>query len=276
MWRSPSLSLCAFALSLLIGIVIGDSSDVIVNVDPAVLGWIQIAIMAATILIGLIWCFAGYRLLKPVLFIAGFVVMFFIAYNVLSTFTKLADWINLAISAGAGILGGVLLLFVFKIGVFIMGFIFGAVVAVVAVSFTPLNGLITKNIASETWTIWVFVGCIVGLGILVGIIAVLLTRPIVIFVTSWNGAFMVMSAIDRLTKWGKLHILQGIFSRTVAYRPFTWTEYQTYVIFGGLIVLAIAGIVVQAKFTARNHHHDPAVMANRKPKGEDDIPLLEP
>jgi hypothetical protein len=48
------------------------------------------------------------------------------------------------------------------------------------------------------------------------------------------------------------------------------------VIFGGLIVLAIAGIVVQAKFTARNHHHDPAVMANRKPKGEDDIPLLEP
>jgi len=277
MARFSALHLCALALSLVVSLVAADESDIKVTVDPAIVGWVQIAIMAATILIGLIWCFAGYRLLKFMLFVAGFIVLFFIAYNVLSTYaTMLAPWIVLIISAGAGLLGGFLLFFLFRLAVFVMGFIFGAVVAVLAVSFTPLNGIITSHISSQTWTIWVFVGCIVGLGVLVGIIAVLLTRPIMIFVTSWNGAFLVMSAIDRLTKWGKLHIITGIFSRTVPYNPPTWTDYQTYVIFGGLILLGIVGIVIQARFTARNHHHDPRVMANRKPTGEDDIPLLEP
>jgi hypothetical protein len=246
------------------------------KIDPATMNWIIIGILSATILVGLVWIVAGYRLLKPALFIAGFVLFYYIGYNVLSNFTKLSDWINMAISAGAGILGGILLVAVFKIGVFVMGFIFGAVVAIVVVSFTPLNGLIVNNITNSMWTIWVFIGCIVGLGILVGIFALILTRPIVIFVTSWNGAFLVMSAVDRLTSWNKLHIISGVFSRSVPFRVLRWTDYQTYVIFGGLIVLALAGIVIQAKFTARNHHHDPEVMKNRKPRGEDDIPLLEP
>jgi len=246
------------------------------KIDPVTMNWVVIGIMSATILVGLAWIFAGYRLLKPALFIAGFILFYYIGYNVLSNFTKLADWINMCISAGAGILGGVLLVLVFKIGVFIMGFIFGAVVAIVVVSFTPLNSLIVSNVSNSMWTYWVFLGCIVGLGILVGIFAIVLTRPIVIFVTSWNGAFLVMSAIDRLTNWNKLHIISGIFSHAVPFRSLSWTDYQTYVIFGGLIVLALAGIVIQAKFTARNHHHDPEVMKNRKPRGEDDIPLLEP
>jgi len=51
--------------------------------------------------------------------------------------------------------------------------------------------------------------------------------------------------------------------------PHSWTNYQTYVIFGGLLVLSVAGVVVQAKLTAKKEP------TNAKPEGEEGYPLLE-
>jgi len=130
--------------------------------NSTIMNYVDIGIMVATIVVGLVWCIAGYRLVKPVLFVAGFALLYFIVFNLLVAHTNLSSWISVGISAGAGLLGGIMLLLLFKIGVFLMGFIFGAVVATVVVAFTPLNGIIVKTVAS-TVSVWVFLACIIGL-----------------------------------------------------------------------------------------------------------------
>jgi hypothetical protein len=244
------------------------------QIDDNTLLWINIGVLIAVILVGLIWCFAGYRVLRISLFFGGFILFYFVTYEGLHAIPKvaaaLADWILMAIAAGVGILGGILVIFVFKAGIFLMGFILGSVAAVIVVSFTPLNTIINENIQGAS-TFWVFIACVVGLGIVVGILAIIFVKFIVVIVTACNGSFVIMAAVDRLTGWNLLHVLTGVFNRTVPLVAMDWKNYQTYVIFGGLILLAVAGIVIQFRFTARGHRHDDK---DRKPSGEDEYPLL--
>jgi len=245
------------------------------NVDANTWLWINRGTLIAAILVGLIWCFAGYRVLRITLFLAGFILLYFVSFSLLSSFPQVTDalapWIIMSISAGIGLLGGILVVVVFKIGIFIMGFIFGAILAVVVISFTPLQGVINANIQSNV-TIYVFFGSVVGLGVLVGILAIIFIKFIVVIVTACNGAFVIMSSIDALApNFGIFQILSGVFQRNVPTNTLNWTSYQTYVVLGGLILLAIAGVAIQFRFTARGHHHDDK---GRKPKGEDEYPLL--
>jgi hypothetical protein len=242
------------------------------------LKWVKIGYLSAAILLGLVWCSFGYRLIKPVLFVCGFVLAYFVAFNILIShvpITTLKPWMDMAIAAGAGLLGGIILVLLFRVGVFFMGFIFGAVIASLVVAFSPLNGILLKSVNGDV-SIWVFAAVIVGLGILVGIVAVLLTRPIFILVTACNGSYMVMASIDELAGFHRLRVMTKIFAgQTAPLQALSYQSYDVYVVFGGLILLALVGIIIQARFTARGWHHDPAVL-NRKPKGQDDIPLLEP
>jgi len=252
------------------------SNDLPPNIDANTWLWINRGTLIAAILVGLIWCFAGYRVLRVTLFLAGFILLYFVSFSLLSSFPQVTDvlrpWVIMAISAGIGLLGGILVVVVFKIGVFIMGFIFGAILAIVVISFTPLQGVINANIQSNV-TVYVFFGSVVGLGIIVGILAIIFIKFIVVIVTACNGSFVIMSSIDKLApSFGIFQILSGVFQRnnTVPTNTLDWTSYQTYVVLGGLVLLAIAGIAIQFRFTARGHHHDDK---DRKPK-EDEYPLL--
>jgi len=245
------------------------------NVDCSNSEAIEYTIAAVIIVIGLIWTFFGYRLIRVVLFFAGAILFAFVTYQTLSAIPQVAEKLEpiyiLLIAAGAGLLGGIIVLLLFKVGIFLLGFMFGAVVGVVVMSFTPLTTTISDNIHA-TYTTWVILACVVGLGILCGILAVVFIRPIVIFITAWNGSFIVMQAVDRMAKTNLLYILQAVFNRKVEIRTLDAANWPVYVMFGGLVLLALLGILVQARFTARGHHHDP--QHNRKPKGEEEYPLV--
>jgi hypothetical protein len=251
-----------------------NSTTTVPQIDDDTFRWINTGVLIAAILVGLLWCFVGYRVLRISLFFGGFILFYFVTFEALHAIPKvdaaLAPWIVMAIAAGVGILGGILVIFVFKAGIFLMGFILGSVAAVIVVSFTPLNTIINENIQGAS-TFWVFIACVVGLGIVVGILAVIFVKFIVVIVTACNGSFVIIAAVDRITEWNLLHVLTGVFNRTVPLVAMDWKNYQTYVIFGGLILLAVAGIVIQFRFTARGHRHDEK---DRKPSGEDEYPLL--
>jgi len=248
------------------------------GVDCDKMKWAHYGVAGLTILVGLVWCFFGYRVLRVGLFLAGFILLSFVTYQTLSAFPTVtnglgqySDYIILGIAALLGIIGGVLVLKLLKLGVFFMGFIFGAVIAVVVVSFTPLISVISANI-NLGYTKWVVLACIVGLGILCGIVAVIFIRPIVIFVTAWNGAFVVMYPVDKMIGTDLLHILKGAFTGSMSLQRIDPATWPPYVIFGGIVLLGIAGIVVQTRLTSRGHHHD---HTGRKPFGEDEIPLIQ-
>lgn len=266
------------------GCDVGDMPD-IPGVDCDQMKWAHYAVASLTILIGLVWAFFGYRILKIVLFLAGFVLLSYVTYQTLFAFKEVpqamgqySDYIILGIAAVMGILGGLLILKLFRIGVFCLGFIFGAVVAVVVVSFTPLISVISNSTSVDPkFTMWITLACIVGLGILCGILAVIFIRPVVIFVTAWNGAFMAMYAVDKMAKTDLLHILKGVFNWKMPVKPIDPKDWPPYVIFGGLVLIAVLGIIVQSKITARgvrrNAHGNES--DTRKPLGEDEIPLIQ-
>jgi len=234
--------------------------------------YINYGTLAAAILVGLAWCFAGYRLLRLALFFAGFILFYFITFETLTAIdavrAALQPWIIMAIAAGVGLLGGILVVFVFKVGVFIMGFIFGAAIAIYVVSFTTLSRLIISNV-DASWGIWVFAAAVVGLGILVGILAVVFVRFVMVIVTACNGAFVVMSSIDALIPgWNVMGIIGSIFHKDIKVSEIDFKDFRFYVIFGGLLILALAGIFVQFRFTARGYKHEEAK------KKEDEYPLL--
>jgi len=234
--------------------------------------WIQVGMYILLILVGFAWCFAGYRLFKPVLFVAGFVLFFFICLEILMVYVTLYIWIKICIAAGTGIIGGVMMLLVYKAGVFVMGFMAGALLAIMAVAFTPLSPLIINSI-DQNFTFWVYLSCVVGLGLLVGVASLFLIKHFVIFSSAINGAIMMGIGIDRLSKQKVFDVLGSLFSKSIPQDPISWdiqVGWPMWLMLGGIIIFAVAGVVVQYKVTSGSYSHEP------KPKGssEEEFPLL--
>jgi len=258
------------------------ADDVPPNLSKEAWDWIKRGMFIALILVGLAWCFAGYRLFKPVLFTAGFVAFFFITIEILTTTTRapIAGWISLAISAAVGIIGGVLMILVFKVGVFLIGFIAGALLAMLAVSFTQLSTLIMTNVAAS-WSFWVFLACVVGLGVLVGVAGLFFVKHVVIVASGVSGAIMIGLGADRLIPesvhpvkvFDVLHYaFQGFGVPSKVISGELKSAWPTWVILAGILVFAVGGVFVQYKWTSQNFSHEP----EQKPKGtgEEEFPLL--
>jgi len=238
----------------------------------------------ALMLLGLVWCFAGYRLFKPVLFLVGFLAFFFITAEILTTTfgAKINvtgwGWISLAIAAAVGVIGGVLMILVYKIGVFLVGFIAGALLTFLVVAFTPLSNLLLKSV-STVWVFWVFLACVVGIGIAVGAAAIFLVKHVVIVSTAVSGAILVGIGADRIAQQscalGVFDIMHAVFAGSLP-QEIDLTNYATgwpvWLLLSGIIILAVGGAVVQYKFTAKDFSHEPK--AKPTGTGEEEFPLL--
>jgi len=243
------------------------------NLDENTWLWIQRGLFIALIVVGLAWCFVGYRLWKVILFLAGAVLFFYITFECMTALAKSVPyWVSLLIALGAGIAGGVLSMLVWKIGIFILGFLAGAFIAMCAIAFTPLSTLIATNLATSSAALWVTIACIVGLGIIVGIIAVFVAKHLIIISSALNGAVMIGMGSAALANRKLFTFLHMIFTSGQLKQNFdlNWqSAWPDWVILFGMVVLAVAGAVVQYRFTARNWSHD-----HPRGTGEEEFPLL--
>jgi len=231
-----------------------------INIVPSMDKWIQRGLEILAILIGLLIVFAGYRLFRLILFISGFVIFYYICYHVLTTQIQYwAEFWVLLISAGAGVLGGFFLLGLglaaFKIAAFVFGFVGGSMLAYLLLAATPLSGVVKSVAPGSKWEIWIVVGIVLGSGLVVAIIAALISRGLLIIITAFVGAFIIGTAVDALAFSSvESRMLQSIIANG-SLPPALTIGWETYLILGGVVVLAVAGMVVQFRGTAKHYHH---------------------
>lgn len=179
------------------------------------------AIVAGAISVGTLYCFLGYRTLKIVIALLGFILAGSVA-------AALAAWISqghtVATIAGGlagGIAGAMALFFLYKAGVFLLGLLLGV--------FLGLNLLAGVE---QGWSTWV----VLGVGLAGGILGLLLERPIVTLATAALGAWMVVS--------GLAFFILGPPLLRIVEPPLELTETEG-VLIAGWFILAIGGAIMQ-------------------------------
>jgi len=185
------------------------------------------------VVIGLAYCFWGFSLFKPTLFMTGF----FLAANVTlmalnnsgafgasgysSTSIRL---IYLAISIGAGLIGGFLLVCCWGIGVYVIGLLGGYAAANLLISAIPAQ----LSLAVRIVIIVLF--CILGT-----ILIHFFEKAIIIGATSITGAYVTVLGIDMVVNRGIAYDLQHDEA------PTTDSIYEVVAAIG----LALVGMLVQ-------------------------------
>jgi len=99
-------------------------------------------------MLGLLYCFIGYRLFRPTLFIAGFFISAQIAFSIMSTtntFAHMDDqkWMYL-IAILVGFVGGSLAICFWTLGVYLIGALLGYVLYNTLVAVVNISSIIVQ------------------------------------------------------------------------------------------------------------------------------------
>ncbi len=136
------------------------------------------AVTAIAIAAGTLYCFLGYRLLKTVIALTGFILAGGAAAFLAAWFSQ-GQWIvtSAALLLG-GLSGAVALLFTFKVGVFLLGMLGAAAIAHAA----QASGVV----AAVPWII-------IAAAVAGGLTALYIERPIITVATAATGAWIVVA-----------------------------------------------------------------------------------
>jgi Domain of unknown function (DUF4203) len=179
------------------------------------------AVVAVAIAVGTLYCFLGYRTMKFVLALTGFVLAGAVA-------GALGAWVSqgqaiaaLAAAALGGIAGGMALLFLYRTGIFFMGLVAAALVA---------QALLSDR--GEPWVMW----AVIGAGAAGGLLALVLERPAMTCATAALGAWMVVC--------GVAFFVVGDEFLEIFQRPVDLGEHRI-IILGSWGVLTLGGVLAQ-------------------------------
>ncbi len=143
------------------------------NLDDSNVTYLAMAV------VGMIYCFLGYRMLKFTIALTGFLL----AGAVAAGLAGIVSASNLPITAIAGIIGGICgamaFFFIFRAGIFCVGMLGASLAAYAA---------FTESTAS--WTPL----AVLGIGLVGGMFALLIERPVITVATSTLGAALVVFA----------------------------------------------------------------------------------
>jgi len=239
--RVISFLLVLLAVNCINGSLINDRVSTEVEAYKAEI--ISYAIVALCMVIGLIICFYGYRLFRPVLFVVGFIVGAGITYLILYSHTEVGIVMLVVIPIVAGIVLGLVLIILSVVGIFVLGAVFAFLIVCIFLS-TKDGGLVTSKVPQ-----YVILGAAPIIG---GIIAVILQKQLIILATSFAGAYAVVAGVD--------HFIHGGFSKViphiVAYRTEDIdADYKTYIEIAACVLLFAIGTYVQFKHTGKNYYH---------------------
>ena len=183
------------------------------------------------ILVGVFICFCGYRILKLTLGIMGFIVGVGAGWSLGLSWAPNNGGIALVCALVAGIIGAVLCVWLFFVGVFLLGASAGAIVAA---AFFNAAG-------SEPQAILVIVFAVVF-----GIVALVMQKFMIIASTAFSGSYLVVAGVLHLlahAQGGSLLWFDRLQSHSVGMLG--------YVALGFWIALGIAGLSLQYKSSQR-------------------------
>lgn len=185
------------------------------------------------------------------LFMSGFVVAgvisFAIAYEEL-TITP-ASHLELAaagIAVGAGLAGGLTIMCLFYVGIFLIGAILGFLIFVFFVIAIHQSAFLVAHL-----TVTYVMAGIISVG--GGVLALFMQKIIIVLSTACAGAFGVMAAVDYFAQEGRALLeIKAATSSSITEPAICWYSYMTFIIWP---VFFIGGTVVQFRWTSRNFDH---------------------
>lgn len=134
----------------------------------------QIAIILAAALFSIVYCFYGYKLMRCLNAIAGFAVGAVAGY-IVAAILELDDMLMMVVPLAAGLAVGLLMFFLFKVGMFI---------TVMMGGFALIVGLLTQytTLAENVRTL-----IALGGGLVLAVLCVVFLRPVTIIITALDG-----------------------------------------------------------------------------------------
>ena len=172
---------------------------------------------------GVLSCFLGYRLLRTLLVVYGFVGGVIIATIFVERFEEL--WMSVLVLISGGLIGSILAIVAYVAGVALLGAAFGAVSLNIAWSYQ-------KNSDPEVWL--VIVACFIS-----ALAALFLRRYVIIIATSFGGALTTLVGILALA--GNSFAIAVIDGNVQQLYPLVLASGQTWLATGwfGLGVLSV-------------------------------------
>lgn len=195
------------------------------------------------ILIGLFFSLFGYKLIKVLVFFAGFCVVgglvLYAEYKIRAPQENEKGrqiW-YLGIAAACGVLGGTLMLFLYKVGLALVGALGGFALASWILSMRS-GGLIHSDVGR---ILFIVAMILIAMGIVF-----FLQRPAIIVASAIWGSYALFVGIDCFARTGfQYTALAFLETPGAAYE----TSPQVYGMIAGMAVSACLGIVVQFKLT---------------------------
>jgi hypothetical protein len=184
------------------------------------------------ILIGLLNCFLGYRIFRIILGIWGFVIGGLLCGGIAFRVLDGAVLPTIVIGFFGAVLGAVLAVLLYYVGIFMLGAGLGVIV----------GGIIGSVFNDTVALVLAIVLAIIG-----GIVAIILQKLMIILSTSFGGSAAVVSGIYYLIEGGNQILRTG---RTTRLPPDIVTANLGLLI--AWFVLGVAGVVVQYTVTAKD------------------------
>jgi len=200
------------------------------------MGWI-FAYLGANVLVGLLACFYGKKMYYPLLALAAFLCAFMICVAQFGFDTK-----GLLIALAVGLLAGVLAKVFYKLGVFLVGLLGGAVIGLLLAGVLQLSG-------------WMRVLVILVPAVVVGVCALNWCNLFIMLSTAFSGAAAVATSLCMaVLEFGKL----GSFAQAdglTAVQNLSDHMNNVFVPQHALLLLVITAVLGFVGFMYQHRHH---------------------
>ncbi|KAI9272963.1 hypothetical protein BDA99DRAFT_499644 [Phascolomyces articulosus] len=195
------------------------------------------------ILIGLYFMIFGYRYFRPTLGLVGFVFFALMVWVGLVNNEPVYGYphteiVYICVSIGLGILGGILFMFFYPLGLYFVGALAGLFFAVYIMSWQE-SLVIQIKVARICF--------IIGVGVLFIIFVILFESYVIIFSTSFTGAYLFILGLDFFAHTGFINALLLIFDGNP-------NHYNAYIMNRPVIVM-LAFVVVLTLFSAGGQYY---------------------
>ncbi len=138
------------------------------------------ACVAIGIGVGVLYCFLGYRTLRFVIGLTGFILAGGVAFVITAWISAGHTIASAAVGAAGGLCGTVALYFLYRAGVFGLGLL--------------AFGLVASNVLADRQEKWV-IAAVFGIAFGGGLLAIVIERPVVTLATAAIGAWLVVAGV---------------------------------------------------------------------------------
>ena len=182
-----------------------------------------------TLIMGIVECFFGYRMLKIILGITGFIVIGWLCAGFADEILGNHPLIALIAGLIGGVIGSVMVIGFFVFGVFILGALLGLLIG------QDISTIILGSVNP-------FI--VISLVIIGGFAAIITYKGMIIISTSFIGAYLIVFSIGRLVG------MQNAIVRFLHFNGLRESGGQFFIMLLFCALVGIAGIIIQSKYTA--------------------------